>query len=33
MMKNNCYFRELINMEAVNLDDEITVVRIQKKKT
>lgn len=31
-MKNNCYFRELINMEVVNLDEEVTVLRLQKKK-
>lgn len=32
-MKNNCYFREPIIMETVNLDKEITVLRMQKKKT
>lgn len=30
-MKNNCYFREPINMEAANLDEEVTVLRIKKK--
>lgn len=32
-MKINCYFREPINMEAVNFDEEITVVGIHKRKT
>lgn len=31
-MKNNCYFREPINMKAVNLDEEITVLIMQKRK-
>lgn len=33
MMKNNWYFRELINREAGNLDEEIAVLRMQKRKT
>lgn len=32
-MKNNWYFREPISMEAVNIDEEVIVLRIQKKKT
>lgn len=31
-MKNNWYFRDHIYMEAVNLDEETTVQRMQKKK-
>lgn len=32
-MKNNCYFREPVGMEAVYLEEEVTVLRIQKKKS
>ena len=32
-MKNNCYFRDPVNMELVNLDEEITVLSVQKRKT
>lgn len=30
-MKNNCYFRDPINMEAANLDEEVSVKNTEEK--